>query len=96
MSSLLPSPKPLPDQPLTETEPIRCSAGRSDAANQPTPAPALPLAELLAQLAALPPEHRAALAALLAPPTSPAASPLKPSPLSDRCPLDDKTIRTGE
>ena len=56
----------------------------------PAPLLTLNLAELLAQLAALPPDQRAALAVLLG--TSPvaAATPmtLPASALDDRCPLD--------
>jgi len=57
-----------------------------------TPAPALPLAELLRQLAALSPAERQAIAALLAP--SPVATDNRPSPPpavpDDRCPLDTR------
>lgn len=50
-----------------------------------TPTNPLPLLDLIQQLAALTPEHHAALAALLAPPTSrPTASAI-----DDLCPLDD-------
>lgn len=61
-----------------------------------TPAPALPLAELLRQLAALPADQRAALAALLAPSPLPAdnrpspPSPPAPAVPDDRCPLDTR------
>lgn len=50
-----------------------------------TPNP-LPLLDLIQQLAALPPEHRAALAALLAPPTTRPTAPA----IDDLCPLDDR------
>ena len=55
------------------------------------------LASLLAQLAALPPEQRAALAALLAPAAVavPQSSDLVRSNLSDRCPLDSMSKREG-
>ena len=50
------------------------------------------LARLLAELAALPPEHRAALAALIAPPS--VASPA-PGPVDDRLPWERKKEEGG-
>jgi hypothetical protein len=56
----------------------------------PATAPSL-LARLLAELAALPPEQRAALAALIAPPAA-ASSPTVPSPggADDRLPWEQR------
>jgi hypothetical protein len=58
----------------------------------PSPLPSSSLARLLAEVAALPPEHRAALAALIAPRSL--ASPA-PGPVDDRLPWELKKEEGG-
>ena len=57
--------------------------------SEPAPLPPPDFAALLAQLAALPPDQRAALAALLDPPPVAVLTPAPVRPaLDDSCPLD--------
>jgi hypothetical protein len=76
---------------LTSITPSICPAfARDDATSISPGTPPDPsnLARLLGELAALPPEQRSALAALLGSmPSTPASSPTPPR-LDDRCPLD--------
>jgi len=79
-------------QALSTPSPTPCT---TSCTNLPEVAPEQPpsvLARLLAELAALPPEQRAALAALIAPPT--VATPA-PGPVDDRLPWERKKEEGG-